>query len=177
MKNDYGSVVETWKVDLIVDCARRKGFRKDELDDVLQGIILAILGFKYDPSKANGATEATALTSLINNQLAFLQRGRARRRKHEDKYRELHGAAGGKPGPVPIQPDHERRAALAKVVQQAIAGLAPKEQAVCEALLNGRSRSRTAKDLGISRYQMARIIDGIRERFETVRADAWMGER
>jgi len=177
MRNDYGSLVETWKVDLIVDRARRKGFRRDEIEDVQQEIIPAVLDFEYDSSKANGATEATALTALIDKQLTFLQRGRARRRRHEERYRELRGAVDGRSAPAPVQPDPERQAALAMDVRQAVAKLTPKEQAVCAALSRDQARSRIAEDLGVSRYQLDRIIDGIRERFEAMGLDAWMRER
>ncbi len=42
MENDYGELVEQWKVDLIVQRARRKGFRPDEIEDVQQDVIRAV---------------------------------------------------------------------------------------------------------------------------------------
>ena len=174
MRNDYGSLVETWKVDLVIGRARRKGFRKDEIEDVQQEIIPAVLAFKYDVAKANGATEATALTALIDNRLAFLQRGRARQCKHEEKYRKLYGWADGELSPLHVYPNHERQADLAMDVSQSVATLTPGEQAVCAALSHDRARRRIAEDLGVSRYRLDRMINGIREQFMAMGLDAWM---
>lgn len=174
MRNDYGSLVETWKVDLVINRARRKGFRRDEIEDVQQEIIPAVIAFRYDAARANGATEATALTALIDNRLAFLQRGRARRRRHEGKYRRLHARRNGELSPLQVYPSHERQADLTMDVRQSVAALAPMEQTVCAALSDGRAPWRVSRDLGMPRYQLHRTMRRIREQFEAMGLDAWM---
>ena len=176
MRNDYGSLVETWKVDLIIDRAKRKGFRRDELEDVQQEVMLAVLDFKYDPAKANGATEATAITALIDKQLTFLQRGSARQHKHEQEYRRQHFPAGGNSASVPYCPSHENQVDLAIDVEQTVARLALTEQTICAALSNGQPRSQIAKKLRITRYKLDCIIEGIREQFKAMGLDDWMCE-
>lgn len=170
MRNDYGSLVERWKVDLITARARKKGFRTDEIDDAEQEIVPAIMRFVYDPSKANGATETTALTALIDRQLTFIQRGCARRRKYERRYQQLHGA----PACAPLEPDHQHRVGLTMDVRQAVADLPPLEQAVCAALARDEARFQIATEMCLTRYGLGRVIDGIRERFEAIGLDSWM---
>lgn len=172
MKNDYGSLVERWKVDLITARARKKGFRTDEIDDAEQEIVPAIIGFVYDPEKSNGATETTALTALIDRQLTFIQRGRARRHKHEQRYRELSGVTVGRPAEL-LEDDHRRYVALKMDVQATVARLSPMQQAVCAGLLHDEARRRIAKRLGISRYGLDRLIDGIRDRFKDADLDGY----
>ena len=79
MKNDYGQLVEKWKAELILKRATRAGFRADELEDVQQDIIQAVLNFEFVSHKSNGAKERTALTALIDKQLAFIYRRETRR--------------------------------------------------------------------------------------------------
>ncbi len=73
-KNNYASVIEKWKVDLIVSRARRLGFRRQDLDDAQQQIVVELLSFEFDPTRSNGATEETAVTALIDHQLLSLRR-------------------------------------------------------------------------------------------------------
>ena len=176
MKNDYGSLIESRKVDLIIERAKRKRFRRDELEDVQQEIVPDVLGFEYDPTKANGLTEATVLTLVIDKKLTFLQRGNARQHRHEQNYREQHGAVEGRPASIPYYPSHEHGVDLATDVGQTVAGLTSRQQAVCAALSNSQSRVRIANRLHMSRYKLDCIIEDIRRQFETIGFDDWMCE-
>ncbi len=175
MRNDYGSLVEAWKVDLIIDRARLKGFREDEIEDAQQEIVLAILDFKYDPNNEAGATEATALTALIDRQLAFILRKQARRAKHEKKYRLLHGVVDDKPIPVVAQDaQQEREIDFPADVHRAVCDLSPFEQQVCAALADGQACSSIAEDVGVSRYELDRTVNRIGDVFRAQNLDAWM---
>lgn len=176
MGNKYGSLVEGWKVELVGARARRKGFRGDKIDDAEQDIIPALVSFVYDESKANGAAEATALTAVIDKRLTCLQRGKARRRRREEKYRELHGFVDGTTAQEPLEPDHGPRLALAMDVNQAMATLTPLEQGVCAALSRDDSLLQIAREMGLTRYAVESIVAGIRERFGAMGLDLWMGE-
>jgi|OM-RGC.v1.023923642 hypothetical protein len=82
--NGYGDLLEPWKAELIVARARRKGFSGDRVMDAQQEVILDVLAFEYDPDNEAGATEETALTSLIDRKLCFILRGEIRARKREE---------------------------------------------------------------------------------------------
>ncbi|HPD13882.1 MAG TPA: hypothetical protein PLE19_02985 [Planctomycetota bacterium] len=174
MRNDYGQLVEAWKVDLILDRARRKGFRPDELEDVQQDVIQAVMDFRFEPEKSNGATENTALTALIDKQLTFIQRGRARHHKHHERFKELMGVRDGQPVQDAMVESQERAVALALDVRDAVARLTPQEQVICAALSRGENRFNIAKAIGVSRYELDRAIDRIREQFEKRGLDAWV---
>jgi len=76
--NDYGTIVEKWKVQLIIARARKMGFRHDELEDLQQELVLHVMKFRFDPDDSRGATESTALTAMIDNQLRAIRRSRRR---------------------------------------------------------------------------------------------------
>jgi hypothetical protein len=177
MPNSYGHLVEKWKVDLILERARRKRFRRDEMEDVQQELIQAVIDFQYDPQKSNGASEATALTALIDKRLAFIQRGQARLRKREKKYRKLHGCRDGAPPEDLPDPADEDAAVRSRDVQDAVARLAPTEQLVCAALARGEPHSVIASTLGVTRYEVGRIIQHIREQLKTWGLEGWVNDR
>jgi hypothetical protein len=54
------------KLNLIKSRARLLGFRRHDLEDAVQEVMLAVLEFEYAPEKSNGATETTALTTVID---------------------------------------------------------------------------------------------------------------
>lgn len=174
MQNEYGGLVERWKVDVILDRARKRGFRPDEMEDVQQEIIPAVLAFRFDATKSNGATERTALTALVNNRLTFIQRGRARQLKHHERYMELIGLKNDKPFeevPDGVSPN---AVAMAFDVRESVAGLPPQEQSICAALSRGDDRVSIARAMGITRSAVNRMIGHIREQFQTGGLDAWV---
>ena len=174
MKKVYGSLIEQWKVDLIIERAKWRRFRRHEIEEALQEIVQEIHRFNFDSTKSNGACEKTVLTSLIDKRLSFYERSRARRHKHEDRYRVLSGQADGKPAPDPLVTDHEDQIALSLDVQQALACLGQREQTVCTLLIEGKSKTKIANALDLTRYEVDRIILSIREQFETLGIDGWL---
>jgi len=174
MGNAYGQLIEKWKADIIADRAMKRGFRPDELDDVQQEIIPAVLAFRFDSEKSNGATERTALTALVNNRLTFIQRGRARQLKHHDRYMELTGMKTDKPVEEIADDVNPNAVALAFDVRVAVAGLEPRERAVCAALSRGDNRLCIARAMGMTRCAMSGMIGHIREQFQAVGLDAWV---
>jgi len=174
MRNEYGELVERWKVDVILDMARKKGFRPDELDDVQQEIVPAVLAFRFDSQKSNGATERTAVTALVNRRLTFIQRGRARQLKHHERYMELIGLKNDKPFEEIAEDVHPDAVAMAFDVREAVAGLPAQEQAVCAALSRGDNRLGIAKAMGLTRSAVECLIRHIREQFHAGGLDAWV---
>lgn len=174
MGNAYGQLIAKWKADIIADRALKRGFRPDELDDVQQEIIPAVLAFRFDAEKSNGATERTALTALVNNRLTFIQRGRARQIKNHERYMESIGMKVDKPFEEIADDVNPDAVALAFDVREAVAGLEPQERAVCAALSRGDNRLGIARAMGMTRCAMSRMIGHIREHFQAVGLDAWV---
>ena len=167
-KNDYGELIENWKAALIVSRAIRIGFRRHDLEDVQQQIVVAILDFEFDPAKSNGASEATAITALIDKQLKAIQRARARYSKrvveHTDESREkasMSLADRYSAGQVAQSLD----------VREAVADLPPPEQQICTALADGLSVNEIARALGVGWHTIRRQVCGIRGYFEFLGLD------
>jgi DNA-binding NarL/FixJ family response regulator len=158
---------EQWKDDLIRLRARRLGFRGHDLDDARQEVALHVWSFRYQKARSNGACESTALTALVDRQLKALLRRRGRYDRHLERLRCEQAAAAGRNG-------HHERVQLIIDVREAVARLAPIEQAVCHGLASGHSISRIAGDLGRAWHTIRRIIDGIRTHFETLGLNGWL---
>ena len=174
MGNAYGQLIEKWKADIIADRALKRGFRPDELDDVQQEIVPAVLAFRFDSQKSNGATERTAVTALVNRRLTFIQRGRARQLKHHERYMELIGLKNDKPFEEIAEDVHPDAVAMTFDVREAVAGLPAQEQAVCAALSRGDNRLGIAKAMGLTRSAVECLIRRIREQFHAGGLDAWV---
>jgi DNA-directed RNA polymerase specialized sigma24 family protein len=173
MRNPYGELVEQWKVDLIVARARRQGVRRADLDDILQEVILAVIAFKYDKQKANGATETTALTALVDRKIAFIRRGESRTREREKEYCGVKGFRGVRRVEDISTPSDEEGRSLALDVRAGCDILNPVEREICLAKSLGEPECLIADKLGISRYELDRIIDNIRERFRNWGLGEW----
>ena len=159
MVNTYGNEVAQWKTELIVARAKRLGFRRDELEDVQQELILDVLGFRYDATHASGATERTAITSLIDNRLKMIRRSEMRYQTRIEKL-------DAKPEEDETQ-DAERTA-------KAIDGLSSEDRELCDALYAGRSVNEIAVRTGCSWHTIKRRMNRIREHFEALGLDAWV---
>jgi len=151
----YEGLTEPWKVELLVRRAKRAGFRGKDLEDVQQELITHVIQFKYDPAKCNGASEATALTALINNKIKHLVRDGLRYGKYLDRF--------GKIAKQKYEPDDLDLGDLD--VRLAIEALPNDEQAVCKALGQGYTKEETQKHLGIGRMKLDRLIRQIHARF------------
>lgn len=160
---DYDGIVDAWKVDLIVARARRMGFRRDEIDDAQQGMILDVVSFRYDAAKSNGAQESTALQSVIDNHLKKMCRTTARYRARVDRLRE-------EPIPECVFPDSAR----VIDVRSAVATLPEREREVCRALGEGYSKQEIARLLHCGWHTVDRLVRRIREHFETLGLDAYL---
>ena len=175
MKNNYGNLLEPWKMDLALKRARKRRFGPDELEDAQQDLIQAMLNFKYEPARSNGATETTVITALIDNRLSLIRRGQTRRRKHEDLYRETRGSFEGKPIPDKVDPIDARAMALEFDMDEVMDRLTTLEQVICIRLSRGDSRLQISIALRLSRYALDRLIKGLREKFEAWGFDSWLG--
>ena len=173
MRNEYGELIEEWKVKLVVARAQRKNFRKDELEDVQQEIVPVILKFRYDVAKSNGASEKTALTALIDHQLAQIQRSNARQQKNNNKFRQEWGQKEEDLIRNRIRDARYPSLALKLDLQEALARLTTQEQEICRRLSHGENRFSITKALGLGRYETDQLFEHIRDHFKSCGLDLW----
>ena len=158
---NYNKLLEPWKLELIVSRAKRMGLQWNDIQDVQQGIIREVICFSYKRAKSNGATEATALTALIDNYLKKLIRSEARYREHLDQFSSQERRSYD---PVPDEQ-------LAMDVREAVGALSEQERVVCQALSQGQSKSQIARTLGCGWHTVDRLFRHIRRRFEKLGLD------
>lgn len=164
-ENQYGQLIEKWKIEIVRDRARRRGFNDDDIKDALQDTVPALLAFHYEPARSNGASERTAVTALVDRRLSFIQRGHARRIKRRERYAMLMVKEGCTSAAMP---NIAGPAALRMDVQEILARLMPREQAVCAALARGETCSGIARELAVSRRHLNGMIRHIRAQFKSV---------
>ena len=160
---DYNGVIETWKVDLITQRAQALGFRRDELPDVLQEVVLTLLEFQYNPQHAGGASEQTVLTNVIDKQLLKMKRSAKRYQMHVERFgQDATEFSPDEVNPCPMD------------VADAVATLTPKQQAVCQALADGLSTAQIADKWGCGWHTVERIKRRIHQRFEEMGLEGWI---
>jgi len=166
-KNDYGAVIEKWKVDLIISRARRLGFRRQDLEDAQQQIVIALLAFEFDAERSNGATEETAVTALIDHQLLTLRRTRERYGRRvsgtDDELRDDNALA--------MECLEAKHLIAANDVETVMARLSPVARQVCSALADGLSLNEISQRLGVGWHTVERQVRGIRQCFEQLGID------
>jgi DNA-directed RNA polymerase specialized sigma24 family protein len=160
---NYDGIIEKWKVNLIIHRAKRHGFKPHEIPDALQEVTLVLLEFKYDADRSNGATERTALTTVIDNHLRKMKRSTARYRKHIECL-----------GQDATEFSHEEIDPLTLDVADVVDGLSAREQVVCRGLADGLSKSQLARQMGCGWHTIDRIVRSLRERFEQLGLDGWV---
>jgi DNA-directed RNA polymerase specialized sigma24 family protein len=160
----YEGFIEKWKVDLIVTRAKRMRFRAHQLPDVLQDIVPVLRDFVYDPDRADGATERTALSVVIDNHLKKRRRSEQRYQARIERLREK-----------TTEPRFDEIDVRAIDVEIAVSALPEWEQTVCRGLARGWSKRRIARELGCSHYTLNRIMAGLREHFRAIGLGGWIG--
>jgi len=171
-KNNYANLLSQWKVDLIKRRGLRMGFRRDEIDDLQQQIVPHLLRFTFDPAKANGASEKTALTALIDRQLKAISRAQARYRRHvEQPLQDFETDEETPPSAIFYEPSD-----MVLDVQLTVAALSPRERAICTALSEGRPLSEIAQLLQCDWHTVQSDIQNIRTRFENLGMQGWIGQ-
>lgn len=146
--NDYGNLLPAEKLELIHQRALLKGVRRQDLDDLLQLAVMEVLAFKFEPAKANGATETTALIAVIDNCINFFWRKAARYRNRVKRFDEE------EPGNV-IEPNYDPapQALLADTLEAAVAMLPAREREICELLGKGFKRHEVEARLNLTRWE------------------------
>ena len=162
---NYDGIIEKWKVDLIITRAKLMGFRPHELPDAMQEAALEVLEFHYDPNHANGATERTALTTVIDNRLRKMKRSATRYRAHVECF-----------GQTASEFSREEVNPCVLDVTTVVADLSEREQVVCRGLAEGRSKASIARKLGCSWHTVNRIVSRLRGQFQLMGLAEWIGQ-
>ena len=160
LRNDYGDLLERWKVDLIRARAKRLFFRDDEIPDLEQVIVMELLEADHRPDVAGGASEATFAVAVIDRQLREIKRYKARdRRKANYAALSLEGepAVWEEAESLSVEADDP---GLRLDMAEAMPHLRPAERAIYLALSQGQSQAAIARATGRSK---AAICDGVRE--------------
>ena len=161
---DYEGVVEPWKVRLAISRAKYLGLRGEDLKDALQRVMLELSSFRYDPAKANGADEQSAVLGLLDRRLIQIQRSflRHQRRYETARLDERPAPGGADPG-------------LCLDVREALGKLSVEERAICEGLVKGLNLQEIAALLGLSWHTTKRLAQGIRALFESRGLHEYLG--
>ena len=155
------------KLNLIKTRARLMGFRRHDLEDAVQEVMLSVLEFVYDFEKSNGATEATALTTVIDRKLIDLKRSKRCYAGLLDRATEQLAAdhQGYFDGPCLNDQSGEERIASAEV-EAVIAQMDAEMQQVCRLLMAGMLTRGIARRLKMGWNRADELVAAIRERFE-----------
>lgn len=166
---------------------RRPGFRRSELRDLEQELVAAVLrqAHHYDPARGSVNTfidrvVETAAVAIIRRRMR-LKRGTGRQpasldvafgddetslgdqATDEDRLRHR---GGGNDEDVDLRID----------VEEALTALGPVDRAVCRRLMLGESVSAAARGQGISRRQVRKAVETIRQALEDAGLKEFFGE-
>jgi DNA-binding NarL/FixJ family response regulator len=147
--------------------ARRMGFQRQDLDDLQQQILLALMDFQFDPERSNGASERTAITSVIDRQLRQFRRTRKRYMGH---------VAGSEHMPDQVidssyGTDQSAHIGMSADLALARTLLSPVEREICDALADGQSVNAIAKNMGMNWHTVKKHVDTIRDCLESLGMD------
>ncbi len=170
-RNQYGPAIDKSKVDLIAARARRLGFRRQDIEDAQQQIVLVLMDFRFDAAKSNGATEKTVITAIIDRQLLAIRRSRRRYASH---------VAGSEHIPLDVadatdSKTSQRQFAMMVDLEKARTHLSSEAREICDSLAGGSSLNAIAEQMGLSWHTVRRQVVQIRQCFVRLGIDATIG--
>ena len=167
MTNNAERLTLEEKLDLVKSRARIMGFRRHDLEDAVQEVMLSVLEFVYDPENSKGATETTALTTVIDRRLALLIRAKRRYAGLLNRAAAYLAAdhQGFEDGPC-IEDDAAEHRLTSEEVASIIATMDDDMQQVARLLMDGLSTKAVAEQVDMSWHRADRIVNAIRERLE-----------
>ncbi|MCC6906834.1 MAG: hypothetical protein IT430_02745 [Phycisphaerales bacterium] len=164
--NEYRGVMDDWQMRLIDARARRMGLDNHSRDDVAQQIAIETAKFKSDPVRSGEALQPNAvLSTIVNRQVRSAARRCARDRERKQQMCQRGG----------IPTEYESKHEMEVDVRTAVSELSPREQRVCAMLAEGESIASIARELECGWHTVERLIADIRQRFESMGLDGWLG--
>lgn len=164
--NSYEGVVETWKVRLAVSRIRAFKLPKSDWDDALQDIVIAIHEFEFDPRRAAGAQESTALCQLINNLLCNKVRSLVRHRRKMENYTAEANIEFDEETGEAVDPQPQEESIVAADVASVVASLSPRQREVCVRYARGESLRKIGRVMGLRWDRVRGLLRSSRRRFE-----------
>ena len=159
LKKQYEELFDDWKIELALGRIRVMGFPKSDWPDLMQELAMVMLEFSYDPAKANGATEETALFAVVSRRLLHLLRTRYRENARLKRYAQMYG-----PDDEAVEyPYHPTNTVTAEDIAEACKGLSEFDRQVCSALAAGTIRAQIARDLDCDWHTVDNAIGRIRQ--------------
>lgn len=166
MTNNAERLTLEEKLDLVKCRARIMGFRRHDLEDAVQEVMLSVLEFEYDPEQPDGGAETTALTTVIDRKLVSLKRvNRRHARIAQWATDELAAKCQGLEDGPSSEDDRANHCLTKEEVACIIAKMDDDMQQVCQLLMDGQTTNAIAAQLGMGWERVVRLVSLIRERF------------
>jgi DNA-binding NarL/FixJ family response regulator len=147
--------------------ARRMGFKRHDIEDVQQQILLVLMDFEFNPEKSNGASGQTAITAVIDRQLRQYRRTRNRYTDHvtgsENMPRHVVDSSYGV--------DQATHISMLADLAKARTLLSPIEQQISDALADGQSINEIAKTMKMNWHTVNKHVASIRDCLESLGLD------
>ncbi|MFO0915328.1 MAG: hypothetical protein U0795_20365 [Pirellulales bacterium] len=153
--NSYEGVLETWKLKVIRQRARRMGMNGNDLDDALQQVVMVLMHFRFDAERADGASERTAVTAVIDRQLKMMRRRETRAHQRVESLQEGY-----------VDSYEDRQPELSVDVRGILEALPALDQKICDCVAAGMSIRQMSEMFGMSWHSMEARIESIRNCFE-----------
>ncbi|MGE3807273.1 MAG: hypothetical protein AB7K24_21630 [Gemmataceae bacterium] len=163
-ENHYDGAMEPWKVEVITERAKRLGFRRHDLEDAQQQVVLKLLTCQFDLGNLVKASERTAFTKIVDNLLITLRRSEQRGRARLERYAAETGVT------EEVSAGFEQLD-MASDVSSALTELSPFDRQICESLTNGDDVTTIAERLNVKWHTIRDHIKRIRLLFERLGLD------
>ena len=169
----YKGQIEPWKIHLAISRIKTFGFPKPDWLNILQELAMVLMNFTFEPAKANGAKQSTALCAVIDRQLKTMIRAEVRESAKIHRYAQnlLHTSPAVVDG---HDLGYMETTPLRMDVREAVGHLTPFQRAICEGLGNGKSAHQIAKELGVGWHTVKRAIALIRMYFAGIGLGGWV---
>jgi RNA polymerase sigma factor (sigma-70 family) len=174
LANSYVGIVQPEVPRLIAKRARRFHVSRDDIDDLQQQIVPLLTRFRFDPSRANGATCATALTGVIDRQIKAYLRSKHRYQRRVERLQTLSGNRVGESTISSEQATPPEPTDLRIDLERTMSSFSPRDREICQGLGHGLTVKAIAAQLGCGRDTVTRAVARIRRRFEAAGLRAWI---
>lgn len=154
--SDYEGGIEAWKVKLAISRAKKLGFKRHDLEDVVQEMVLLALGFVYERSRSNGLSEEQAMSGLFDRRLMDLRKKRTRQASRIEDV------------PPDERPDYKASYLDRDVdVRIAMQSLGQRQQRICQALFENRTYAEIMANEELNNHELNLELQAIQSCFIT----------
>lgn len=122
----------------------------------MQQVAIALIDFRFDDTRSNGASKTTVLTAIVDRQLAMLRRSEIRQRQRVERF-----ASNCELSYEPTQ-----RSDAVDAVRSAIRDLSATDRRICGLLIDGHSTNEIAARCDVSWHTANSAIERIRRHLE-----------